>query len=120
MCVYRCSLCLSLVGCYVIGGLDGIYDGAEGYRTDAFLGDIVLLIFGAVDLTNPQLQVSLANCSFVSISLGLVLASRCSLSLPDLLITVPDEVCPLLSDCLPLAGMSCTERLSRVFHSFRR
>ena len=48
MCVYRCSLCLSLVGCYVIGGLDGIYDGAEGYRTDAFLGDIVLLIFGAM------------------------------------------------------------------------
>ena len=74
----------------------------------------MLLIFGAVDLTNPQLQVSLANCSFVSISLGLVLASRCSLSLPDLLITVADEVCPLLSDCLPLAGMSCTERLSRV------
>ena len=37
-----------------------------------------------------------------------------------LLITVVDEVCPLLSDCLPLAGMSCTERLSRVFHSFRR
>ena len=61
----------------------------------------------------------MANCSFVSISLGLVLASRCSLSLPDLLITVADEVCPLLSDCLPLAGMSCTERLSRVFHSFR-
>ena len=48
LCVYRCSLCLSLVGCYVIGGLDGIYDGAEGYRTDAFLGDIVLLIFGAM------------------------------------------------------------------------
>ena len=24
------------------------YDGAEGYRTDAFLGDIVLLIFGAM------------------------------------------------------------------------
>ena len=39
---------------------------------------------------------------------------------PYLLITVTDEVCPLLSDCLPLAGMSCTERLSRVFHSFRR
>ena len=51
MCVYRCSLCLSLVGSYVIGGLDGIYDGAEGYRTDAFLGDIVLLIFGAVEMT---------------------------------------------------------------------
>ena len=27
------------------------YDGAEGYRTDAFLGDIVLLIFGAVEMT---------------------------------------------------------------------
>ena len=60
------------------------------------------------------------NCYFVSISLGLVLESRCSLSLTDLLITVADEVCPLLSDCLPLADMSCTERLSRVFHSFRR
>ena len=28
-------------------------------------------------------------------------------------LSVVDEVCPL-SDCLPLAGMSCTERLSRV------
>ena len=61
----------------------------------------------------------IVHCSFVSISLGLVLASWCSQSLPDQLITVADEVCPLLSDCLPLAGMSCAERLSRVFHSFR-
>ena len=42
---------------------------------DGFLGDIVLVIFGVVGLTmGPQRQVSFANCSFVSIFPGLVLA----------------------------------------------
>ena len=62
--MYRCSLCLSLVGCYVIGGLDGIYDGAEGYRTDAFLGDIVLLIFEA--MVNDK-DTFINRCTFLAL-----------------------------------------------------